>query len=58
MSIAIDYGVMRFDARTWGVRGHIAYDGDVLVATFASEEAAWTALAPLRPTQEHRPLDM
>ena len=50
MNIAIDYEVMRFGARTWGVRGHIAYDGDVLAAIFASEQEAWIALSPLRPT--------
>jgi hypothetical protein len=44
-----DYYVMALGAQTWGIRGHIAYDGDVLAATFPSEHDAWIVLSPLRP---------
>jgi hypothetical protein len=55
--VEIDYDVMRFGPESWGIRGHIAYDGDVLAAVFASERDAWTALSPLRPARERdRPL--
>jgi hypothetical protein len=50
INIALDYDVMRLGPRTWGIRGHIAYDGEVLAATFQSESQAWVALSPLRPT--------
>jgi hypothetical protein len=50
INLALDYDVMRLGPRTWGIRGHIAYDGEVLAAIFQSESQAWAALSPLRPT--------
>jgi hypothetical protein len=55
MSVEIDYSVMQFGPQVWGIRGHIAYDGDVLAAVFPSEHDAWIALAPLRPGHERSP---
>jgi hypothetical protein len=49
MNIAVDYDVLRIGPRTWGIHGHIAYDGDVLAAVFRSEHEAWVAISPLRP---------
>ena len=48
--VEIDYEVIRFGPRSWGIRGHIAYDGDVLAAVFPNESQAWVAISTLRPT--------
>ncbi len=53
MHVEIDYYVMRFGPQTWGIRGHIAYDGDILAAIFPSEHEAWIALSSLRPNHGH-----
>ncbi len=47
--IVVDYEVLSMGPQTWGIHGHIAYDGDVLAAVFQSESHAWRALLPLRP---------
>jgi hypothetical protein len=49
MNVALDYDVMRIGPRSWGIHGHIAYDGEVLAAVFHSEHEAWVALSPVRP---------
>jgi hypothetical protein len=50
VGVYLDYDVTRIGPRTWGIHGHIAYDGDVLAAIFQNEREAWVALSPLRPT--------
>ncbi len=52
MNVELDYEVLKFGPQTWGIRGHIAYDGDVLAAIFPSEREAWIALSPLHPNHE------
>jgi hypothetical protein len=47
MNVDVDYDVMRIGPQTWAIHGRIAYDSEVIAATFTSEQAAWTALAPL-----------
>jgi hypothetical protein len=45
MNVQIDYAVMRIGPRTWAIHGRVAYDGEVIGATFASEQDAWVALS-------------
>jgi hypothetical protein len=52
INVAVDYAVISLGPRTWGIRGHIAYDGDVLAAIFPNETQAWIAISPLRPETE------
>jgi hypothetical protein len=52
INVAVDYAVISLGPRSWGIRGHIAYDGDVLAAIFPNERQAWVAISPLRPAAE------
>jgi hypothetical protein len=56
MNVEIDYDVLRIGPQTWAIHGHIAYDSEVIAATFLSEQDAWVALSPLRPRRRPRPL--
>ncbi len=47
--VEIDQDVIEIDEDSWAIHGRIAYDGEVIVAEFASEEEAWTALEGLVP---------
>ena len=49
MNVEIDHDVMRIGPRTWAIHGRVAYDGQVIAATFASEHEAWVALARSTP---------
>jgi hypothetical protein len=51
MNVEVDYDVMRIGPRTWAIHGRIAYDSEIIAATFPSEHDAWVALSPLRPPQ-------
>ena len=48
MNVEVDHEVMRIGPRTWALHGLIAYDGEVIVATFSSENDAWAALSASR----------
>jgi hypothetical protein len=48
--VEVDKDVIEVDEDTWAIHGRIAYDGEVLVAEFASEEEAWAALSDLTAT--------
>jgi len=50
MNVEVDYDVIRIGPHTWAIHGHIAYDSEIIAATFPSEQDAWIALSPLRPT--------
>jgi hypothetical protein len=39
--------VIEIDEKTWAIHGLIAYDGEVIAATFASENDAWAGLSRL-----------
>jgi hypothetical protein len=54
-SVEIDEEVIELDSQTWAIHGRIAYDGEVIVATFASEREAWAALA--HPERAGRPTE-
>jgi hypothetical protein len=45
MNVEVDYAVMRIGPRTWAIHGRVAYDGEVIAATFTSEREAWLALS-------------
>jgi hypothetical protein len=53
MNVEIDYDVMRIDPRTWAIHGRVAYDGEVIAATFASERDAWSALSRSTAISRH-----
>lgn len=58
MNVEIDYDVMRIGPRTWAIHGRVAYDGEVIAATFGSERDAWLALSYSRtmpPLSSGRP---
>jgi hypothetical protein len=54
MNVEVDYDVMRIGPHTWAIHGHIAYDSEIIAATFPSEHDAWIALSPLRPRPRRR----
>ncbi len=43
--VLIDQDVIAMSERTWAIHGYIAYDGQVIAATFATEKEAWAGLA-------------
>ena len=45
MNVEIDHDVVKIGVRVWAIHGRIAYDGEVIAATFASEREAWFALS-------------
>ena len=47
--------VIEIDAQTWAIHGYIAYDGDVIAATFASANDAWTGLSRLQEIEGDHP---
>jgi hypothetical protein len=49
--IEIDRDVIEIDAEKWAIQGHIAYEGVVIAATFASEREAWAGLALLEEAE-------
>jgi hypothetical protein len=49
--IEIDRDVIEIDAAKWAIRGRIAYEGAVIAATFASEQAAWAGVARLEEAE-------
>jgi hypothetical protein len=49
--IEIDRDVIEIDAEKWAIRGRIPYEGAVIAATFASEQAAWVGVARLEEAE-------
>ena len=45
MNVEVDDDVMTIGAGVWAIHGRMAYDGEVIGATFASEREAWSALS-------------
>jgi hypothetical protein len=41
--------VLQISADQWALHGRLAYEGDVIAATFPSRDAAWTALTGAVP---------
>jgi len=45
--VALDRDVIELVTGTWAIHGFIAYDGEVVAATYGSEREAWAALSHL-----------
>jgi hypothetical protein len=45
--VELDRDVMELSSGTWAIHGYLAYDGEVVAATFATEQEAWAALSHL-----------
>ncbi len=43
--VDLDFDVLEISVGQWAVHGHLAYEGEVIAATFASASEAWSALA-------------
>ena len=44
-NVAVEQQVIAIDDAKWAVPGHIAYEGEIIAATFPSEGEAWAAIA-------------
>ena len=53
--VQIDRDVFEIDDATWAIHGYIAYDGEVIAATFASEKEAWAGLSRLEEIEHDQP---
>jgi hypothetical protein len=52
-NVEIDEEVIELDSHTWAIHGRIAYDGEVIAATFETESEAWAALSHPERAHEH-----
>ena len=52
--VQLHHDVIEIDEETWAVHGYIAYDGDVIAATFVSEHDAWAGLSRLEEIERLR----
>ena len=50
-NIVISRDVIEIDAEKWAIHGRLAYEGEVIAATFVSERAAWAGLALLEEAE-------
>ena len=48
--VDLDVDVLEISEGQWAVHGHLAYEGQVIAATFTTAAAAWSALAAAAPT--------
>ena len=53
--LEMDRDVFELDHATWAIHGYIAYDGEVIAATFASEKEAWAGLSRLEEIEHEQP---
>ena len=53
--VEINRDVIEIDEEKWAIHGRIAYEGEVIAATFASERAAWAGLARLEGPEPNHP---
>jgi hypothetical protein len=53
--IQVHQDVIEIDEKTWAIHGLIAYDGEVIAATFASENDAWAGLSRLEEIERDHP---
>jgi hypothetical protein len=52
--VQMDRDVFVIDDDTWAIHGYIAYDGQVIAATFASEKEAWAGLSRLEEIEHEQ----
>jgi hypothetical protein len=53
--VQLHQDVIEIDEQTWAIHGYIAYEGDVIAATFASANDAWAGLSRLQEIEGHHP---
>ncbi len=53
--VQLHLDVIEIDEQTWAIHGYIAYEGDVIAATFASANDAWAGLSRLHEIEGHHP---
>jgi hypothetical protein len=53
--VQVHQDVIEIDERTWAIHGFIAYDGEVIAATFASANEAWAGLSRLEEIERDVP---
>ena len=53
--VQVHQDVIEIDERTWAIHGFIAYDGEVIAATFSSENEAWAGLSRLEEIERDFP---
>lgn len=49
--LEVDRDVVPLTAETWAIHGYLAYEGEVIAATFASEHEAWAGISMLEELQ-------
>jgi hypothetical protein len=49
--IEVHRDVIEIDEEKWAIHGRIAYEGEVIAATFASESEAWVGLSCLEKVE-------
>ncbi len=49
--LEVDRDVIALAAETWAIHGYLAYEGEVIAATFASEREAWAGISLLEEIQ-------
>ena len=49
--LEVDRDVIPLTAETWAIHGYLAYEGEVIAATFASEREAWAGISLLEEIQ-------
>jgi hypothetical protein len=54
-NVQLDYDVIKLGDHVWAIHGYIAYDGEVIAATFASEREARALLSRLDELEHREP---
>jgi hypothetical protein len=49
--LEVDRDVILLTAETWAIHGYLAYEGDVIAATIATEHEAWAGISLLDEIQ-------
>jgi len=49
--LEVDRDVIPLTAETWAIHGYLAYEGEVIAATFATERDAWAGISLLEEIQ-------
>jgi hypothetical protein len=52
--IELNRDVIEIDEKKWAIHGRIAYEGEVIAATFASESEAWAGLLSLEEAERNQ----
>ena len=55
--LEVDRDVIPLTAETWAIHGYLAYEGEVIAATFASEHEAWAGISLMEEIQRRGSLE-